>query len=151
MTRDLFAPGVAADFQRRIALLKPAQQRLWGKMTVAQMLSHTSLALEMAVGDLKPKRMMIGRIIGPIITRLALGNDRPLKRESPTAPDLVVKNEPQFAAERARLSGLVDRFAAGGPSKVTTHPHTFFGRLTPAQWSELMYKHLDHHLRQFGV
>jgi hypothetical protein len=120
-------------------------------MTVSQMLSHTSLALEMAVGDLKPKRMMIGRIIGPFITKLALGNDRPLKRESPTAPDLVVRNEPRFAEERERLTRLVDRFAAGGPSKVTTHPHTFFGRLTPAQWSELMYKHLDHHLRQFGV
>jgi hypothetical protein len=150
-TRDFFAPGAAAEFQRRIGLLGPEQQRLWGKMTVSQMLSHTSLALEMAVGDLKPKRMMIGRVIGPIITRLALGNERPLKRESPTAPDLVVRNQPQFEVERARLSGLVERFAAGGPSKVTSHPHTFFGRLTPAQWSELMYKHLDHHLRQFGA
>lgn len=44
-----------------------------------------------------------------------------------------------------------DRFAAAGPKGCTTHPHTFFGRLTPEEWATLMYKHLDHHLRQFGV
>jgi hypothetical protein len=54
-------------------------------------------------------------------------------------------------AERSRLRGLIDRFAAAGPSGCTTHPHTFFGPLTPDEWAELMYKHVDHHLRQFGA
>jgi transposase InsO family protein len=46
---------------------------------------------------------------------------------------------------------VVDRFAAGGPTVCTNNPHSFFGTMTPEQWSILMYKHLDHHLRQFGV
>ena len=46
---------------------------------------------------------------------------------------------------------LIDRFAAAGPKGCTTHPHSFFGPLTPDEWAILMYKHLDHHLRQFGV
>ncbi len=53
--------------------------------------------------------------------------------------------------EQHRLSALIDRFAAAGPAGCTTHPHTFFGPLTPQEWAALMYKHLDHHLRQFGA
>jgi LPS sulfotransferase NodH len=49
------------------------------------------------------------------------------------------------------LRGLIDRFAAAGPQGCTKNPHSFFGRLTPQEWATLMYKHLDHHLRQFGV
>jgi hypothetical protein len=74
-----------------------------------------------------------------------------MKRNSPTAPFLIVHEEPEFIAERARLSTLVDRFANGGPTTCTTHPHTFFGSMTPEQWAILMYKHVDHHLRQFGA
>jgi transposase InsO family protein len=46
---------------------------------------------------------------------------------------------------------VIDRFVAAGPKSCTTHPHSFFGPLTPEEWAILMYKHLDHHLRQFGV
>jgi hypothetical protein len=46
---------------------------------------------------------------------------------------------------------LIDRFTAAGPTGCTTSPHSFFGRLTPEQWAILTFKHLDHHLRQFGV
>jgi len=38
-----------------------------------------------------------------------------------------------------------------GPAGCTKHPHSFFGKLTPEEWAILSYKHLDHHLRQFGV
>jgi transposase InsO family protein len=53
--------------------------------------------------------------------------------------------------ERDRLSGLIDKFAAGGAAGCTRNPHSFFGKMTPEEWAILMYKHLDHHLRQFGV
>ena len=82
---------------------------------------------------------------------LALGNDEPMRRNSPTMKDLVVQDERDLGTERERLCGLINRFAAAGPKGCTTHPHSFFGRLTPEEWAELMYKHLDHHLRQFGV
>jgi LPS sulfotransferase NodH len=49
------------------------------------------------------------------------------------------------------LGALIERFAAAGLAGCTMHPHSFFGRLTPQEWAVLMYKHLDHHLRQFGV
>jgi transposase InsO family protein len=80
-----------------------------------------------------------------------LENDEPLRRNSPTVKGLVTQDERDLGRERERLRGLIDRFAAAGPKGCTTHPHSFFGRLTPEEWAILMYKHLDHHLRQFGV
>ena len=62
-----------------------------------------------------------------------------------------VGDERDLETEKRRLARLIDRFAANGPSGCTTHPHTFFGHLTPQEWAVLSYKHLDHHLRQFGA
>jgi hypothetical protein len=80
-----------------------------------------------------------------------MGNDEPLRRNSPTVQGLVVNDDRNLETERERLYVMIDRFAAAGPRGCTTHPHSFFGRLTPEEWATLMYKHVDHHLRQFGV
>jgi Protein of unknown function (DUF1569) len=149
--KNLFEPASADELKKRIAQLTPDTARVWGTMNPAQMLAHCSLAMEMAVGDQKPPRMLIGRILGPMVRKAALGNDEPMRRNSPTAKELLVRGDPDLEQERTRLLGLIDRFVSGGPAGCTTHPHTFFGPLTPAQWATLMYKHADHHLRQFGV
>lgn len=120
-------------------------------MNPAQAVAHCAAGMEMALGERRPPRMRIGSVIGWIIKPLALGNDAPMRRNSPTVPSIAVADERDLATERQRLSALVDRFAAAGPSGCTTHPHSFFGRLTPDEWAVLMYKHLDHHLRQFGA
>ena len=60
-------------------------------------------------------------------------------------------DERDLGKERDQLSGLIDKFAAGGAAGCTRNPHSFFGKMTPEEWAILMYKHLDHHLRQFGV
>lgn len=130
--------------------LRPDSERLWGKMNTAQALAHCSAGLELAFGERTPPRAFIGRILGPIIKPLALGNDEPMRKNSPTVEGLVVNDDRDLAKEQERLRGMIDRFAAGGPAACTSHPHSFFGRLTPGQWAVLMYKHLDHHLRQFG-
>ena len=105
----------------------------------------------MATGDNVLPRVFIGRIFGPVVKRMALGNNEPLRKNSPTAPALIVQGEPEFMTQQKRLLGLIDRFVAAGPAGCTQHPHAFFGKLKPGEWAELMYKHLDHHLRQFGV
>jgi hypothetical protein len=107
--------------------------------------------MEMATGKTRPPRALIGRIIGRVIKPLVLRNEEPMRKNSPTVKVLLVKDGRDFAAERIRLSGLIDDFAAAGPKGCTPHPHPFFGPLAPDEWSILMYKHLDHHLRQFGV
>ena len=149
--KNLFDAGVPDEVKERISLLQPDSPGLWGKMDAAQALEHCSRGIESALGDFKPPRMAIGRILVGFIKSKALGNDEPMRKNSPTLPALIVLEERDLGIERDRLCGLIDRFVAAGPAGCTTHPHAFFGRLTPEEWSELMYKHLDHHLRQFGV
>jgi len=74
-----------------------------------------------------------------------------MRRNSMTEKSVLVTDERDFVVERQRLQESIDRFAAGGPGICTKHPHFFFGPLTPVEWAALMYQHLDHHLRQFGV
>lgn len=149
--KNLFEAARVEEVKQRMARLRPDSERLWGKMNAPQALAHCSAAVEWAVGDRIPPRMFLGRIMGRIVKPMVLGKDEPMRRNSPTAKDLVVQDERDLGTERERLRGLIDRFAAGGPKGCTTHPHSFFGKLTPEEWATLMYKHLDHHLRQFGV
>jgi hypothetical protein len=148
---NLFEATRVKEVKERMAHLTPSSERVWGKMNPAQALAHCARGIELAVGDRMPPRMLLGRIIGRIVKPMALGNDEPMRRNSGTMKDLVVQDERDLEMERQRLCGLIDRFAAAGPVGCTTHPHSFFGPLTPQEWATLMYKHLDHHLRQFGV
>jgi Protein of unknown function (DUF1569) len=149
--KNLFEAARVEEVKERLAQLRPDSERLWGKMNPAQALEHCSRGIELAVGDRIPPRMLLGRIIGWMVKPMALGNDEPMRRNSPTVTGLVVQDERDLGTERERLRGLIDRFAAAGPEGCTTHPHSFFGRLTPEEWATLMYKHLDHHFRQFRV
>jgi hypothetical protein len=149
--KNLFEAAAVEDVKERIAHLRPDSDRQWGKMNPAQAVAHCSAGFELALGDRMPPRMLIGRIIGRIVKPMVLRDDEPMRRNSPTVKGLVIEDERDLGAERQRLYGLIDRFAAAGPQECTTHPHSFFGRLTAEEWAILMYKHLDHHLRQFGV
>jgi hypothetical protein len=149
--KNLFDAARVKEVKERIALLRPDSERLWGTMNAPQAVAHSSGGLELALGDKTPPRVCVGRLLGWIVKPLALRNDEPMRRNSPTIKDLVVQDERDLRTEQERLLGLIDRFAAAGPAGCTKHPHSFFGRLTPDEWAILMYKHLDHHLRQFGV
>ena len=149
--KNLFEAARVQEVKERIALLRPDSQRLWGKMNAPQAVAHCSAGVELALGDKTPPRVFAGRIFGWIVKPLALRDDEPMRRNSPTMQELVVQDARDLGTERQRLRELIDRFAAAGPAGCTTHPHSFFGRLTPQEWAILMYKHLDHHLRQFGA
>lgn len=149
--KNLFEAGTAEGVKERIARLGPDSERRWGRMNPAQAVAHCAAGLEWAVGDSYPPRIYLGRIMGWMVKPLLLRNDEPMRRNSPTVKSLAVADQRDLATERERLCGLIDRFAAAGPEGCTTHPHSFFGRLTPQEWATLMYKHLDHHLRQFGA
>ena len=148
--KNLFDPAALDEIKLRVTRLRPDAAGQWGRMNAAQALAHCAAGFELATGERRPPRHLIGRLIGRIIKPLALGNDAPMRRNSPTIPGMIVGDDRDFAAEQRKLLAAIDRFAAGGRAACTTHPHSFFGRLTPDEWAVLMYKHLDHHLRQFG-
>ena len=146
----LFEKESAEEMLSRIDSLQPTTQRQWGKMDVAQMMAHCSSALDMASGKLVLPRVLIGRILGRLV-RPIYSNEKPFSKSSPTDPKLVVSDPRDFQREREQLKLKVREFQEGGEGKCTRHPHPFFGALTPYEWGRGMYKHLDHHLRQFGA
>ena len=148
--QNLFQPEATEEVISRIDKLQPSAQRQWGKMDVAQMLAHCSATLDVASGRKVLPRMLIGRILGPFV-RPIFTNDKPFSRNGPTDKSFVIADKRDFAREQEGLKARVQGFHEGGESKCTRHPHSFFGPLTPQEWARGMYKHLDHHLRQFGV
>lgn len=149
--KSLFNPATAIELTERIERLRADSVRQWGKMTPAQAMAHCAGAMEWAVGDNNPPRMLIGRLLGGLIKGRVVKTEDVMARNTPTSPQLVIGDDRDLAAERARLQALIQRFSSAGVDGCTNHPHTFFGRLTPDEWAILMYKHVDHHLRQFGV
>ncbi|MDE3165853.1 MAG: DUF1569 domain-containing protein [Acidobacteriota bacterium] len=150
--KNLFDAAAANEIRTRLGKLQPQSQRSWGKMTAPQMLAHCAVSMEWALGDVAPDKAplpvrLMGRLVKPMVFR----NDGPLRKNTPTAKSLIISGERDLSRERDRLSGLIGKFVAGGAAGCTKHPHSFFGKLTPEEWAVLMYKHLDHHLRQFGV
>jgi Protein of unknown function (DUF1569) len=150
--KNLFDATVANQVKTRLEKLEPQSERRWGKMTAAQMLAHCSVSMQWAVGEVVPETAPLpARLLGRLVKPMVVRNEDALRKNSPTAKSLVVADERDLGKERERLSRLVDKFAAGGEAGCTKNPHSFFGKMTPEEWAILMYKHLDHHLRQFGV
>lgn len=114
------------------------------------MLAHCRQPLRVALGDLELKRSLIGVLFGRMAKKKLL-DPAPWKAGMPTAPEFKVADERDFATEKAALLALVQRFGEGGPHAITRRPHPFFGPLTTDEWQTLQWRHVDHHLRQFGV
>lgn len=148
---NLFDQATAHAAKARLKTLRADSPRQWGKMTASQAVAHCADFMAMAVDDVRSKRTLPGYVFGRIIKSFVTGNETPMKRNAPTVPELKIRDDRDLDVERDRLLVLIDRFVAGGAAKCTTHPHPFFGRLTPDEWAVLSYKHLDHHLRQFGA
>ncbi len=147
---NLFNQPDVSQILQRIDKLTAGSQRQWGKMNAAQMLAHCNVSLETAMGGNFIKRLFIGRIIGTLLKPMVLGA-KPFRKNSPTDKSYIFKDDRNFEEERSKTKASVTKFFEGGSSGCTTHPHPFFGRFTPEEWAVFQWKHLDHHLRQFGV
>ena len=148
--KNLFDKDCYDEISRRLNTLTPASQRQWGKMDAAQMLAHCKAAFTVPLSDKKIPRSFLGLLVGWMV-KAKLYNDSPWKKNLPTAPNFIIKGERDFEKEKQELFGLISQFYNGGPANVGKFPHPMFGAYTSEQWGQSMYKHLDHHLRQFGV
>jgi len=147
---NLFDITTYAEIIERVNKLTPDVPSKWGKMNVAQMLSHCNKAFIIPLSEKQIPRMFIGRLLGPLI-KSKLYNDSPWKQNLPTAPMLITREQCDFNKEKQELINLINRFYAAGPMGISKFPHPMFGKFTGEQWGKSMYKHLDHHLLQFGV
>jgi hypothetical protein len=148
--KTLSSENDSQEILKRLDKLEPKSQALWGKMNVEQMLAHCSAGIKMAKGEIKPKRAVAGIILGKLFKKMYT-NEKPLGKGSPTDKGLIFSETQGFEKEKAQLREQIKSFQSGGEKIITDHPHPFFGKLEPQEWSRGMFKHLDHHLRQFGV
>jgi hypothetical protein len=148
--KTIFDPGTRDELLERLDRLSPESERQWGKMTPSQMMEHTARALDMATGRNPMKQIFLGKALSWIFRKEFLG-EKPFKQNRPTGPDFIIKDEPDFESTRIRLSELITEFHDLGESSLEGNIHGFFGPLTGKQWGETQYKHVDHHLRQFGI
>lgn len=147
---SLFDAARRDQLLSRIERLRPDSQRAWGKMDAAQALAHCALGLEAATGDAKLFRSLPARLLGWLFKGMLL-NDKPFAKNAPTHPLLVARAPADFERERKRLIAALTKFHSAGPAAAARYEHAFVGKLTGDEWGRMQFKHLDHHLRQFGV
>jgi hypothetical protein len=132
----------------RIESLTPESKALWGKMTVDQMLKHANEAILIAFDEKTLKINFLMRFLGKMMKNKVFNSE--FKKNSPTAPEFIFKEHFDFEVVQQELITNFSRFAQGHNAiKVMDHP--FWGKMTYEDWDKLMWNHMDHHLKQFGV
>jgi hypothetical protein len=145
--KNLFDVSVKQDMISRINSLSPESKAQWGKMNVEQMLAHCQMPLGVATGKHILKRNFFFSLIGPLFKK-QLFNDQPFKRNLPTDKSFIIADPETFEKEKQKLIDMINSFSE---ATLSGEPHPFFGKLSAEEWSRGTWKHLDHHLQQFGV
>jgi hypothetical protein len=149
---NIFTKEVSDGFIARINKLTPESQRQWGKMDVAKMLAHCCVTYEMVYEpDRHPKpNFLFGFILKNFVKKTVTG-EKAFKKNSPTGPQFIIKSDRDFEAEKARLIAFIEKTQQLGEAEFDGKESASFGVLNKTEWNNMFYKHLDHHLTQFGA
>ncbi len=149
---NIFNEEVSNGLIERLNRLNADSPRQWGKMDAARMLAHCSVAYETIYEPGKhPAPNFLMKIFMKLIVKSVVTGDKPLKKNSPTAPYFIMKSDKDFDAERTRLIDYIKKTQKLGEAEFDGKENMSFGVLSKTEWSNMMYKHLDHHLQQFGA
>ena len=148
--QSIFEKTAYESVKKRLETITSQNQRQWGTMSVSQMMAHCQQPMTMIIEHKKLPRSIISYLIGSMAKKMATG-DKPYKQGLPTDKSFIIRHDPAFEEEKQKLSQMIDRLHQAGEKGVTPHPHPFFGNMTPHEWGQSQYKHLDHHFRQFGA
>ncbi len=152
--KTLFTEEGKGEIIRRIEQLTPQHKPVWGKMSVSQMLAHAQKPIDVATGDGELENgfvmKMLSLLFGKSVKNKFIRNEN-LDKNSPTAKTFKITDQRDFETERKKLIARVEKFSEMGSKHHLGERHPFFGPMTHEEWDLLQWKHLDHHLKQFGV
>jgi len=148
---NIFSKTVCDELIGRINKLEADTPPKWGKMTAPQMLAHCNVTYEMAYTDKHPKPNLFMRFILKSFVKNIVVSEKPYKHNSQTAPAFLITDSRDFDVERKRLIEYLDKTQQLGAENFNNKPSHSFGKLSVEEWNNMFYKHLDHHLTQFGV
>jgi hypothetical protein len=150
--KNVFSENDVQEIIERINMLNPSTERLWGKMTVSQMLAHCNVNYEIVYEPGKhPKPRGLMKWMINLMAKSTVVGNTPYKKNLQTAPFFIIKEEKDFETEKARLIHYIKQTQELGENYFDGKESHTFGVLNKTEWNNLFYKHLDHHLRQFGV
>jgi hypothetical protein len=149
--KNIFNEADANEVLARIEKLSAESQPLWGTMSVGQMLAHCNVTYEMMYENIHPKPNGFVRLMLKLFVKNSVVNEKPYPRNSRTAPQFIIKETKEFEKEKQRLIGYLKKTQGLGESYFEGKESHSFGPLKKTEWNNMMYKHLDHHLGQFGV
>lgn len=146
---SLFSASGYQEILNRIDQLGPDSQALWGEMNVAQMMAHCVEVMRNAMGEIQQKRKPLGYLAAPFL-RKRYYNDIPFQSRNVPSTFKVAQSK-DFEREKENLLIRLENFHNNGKQVCQGAIHPMLGSFTPQQWAIGQFKHLDHHLRQFGV
>ncbi len=149
--KSVFNPEAVNEIVSRIQRLNPETKALWGKMNVAQMLAHCNVTYEMIYENIHPKPNAFMRFILKLLVKNKVVGEGTYPKNGSTAPQFVIKDEKNFETEKNRLIAFIQKTLQLGESYFDGKESHSFGVLNKTEWNNMLYKHLDHHLMQFGV
>lgn len=149
---NIFSKEVADSVIQRIEKLTPETQPLWGKMDVSQMLAHCTVTYRYLYEPEKFKKpnFLLAWVLRTFVKK-GVTNEVPYKRNISTAPDFIIRDKRNFENEKKNLITYIQKVQQEGSSAFDGRASFSFGKLTVEEWNNMFYKHLDHHLTQFGV
>jgi uncharacterized protein DUF1569 len=145
--KTLFDDATVTELVARINKLGEHSHAQWGKMNVYQMIRHCTLWEDMLLSKTKYKQSLPGRIFGKIALK-SMMKDEPMKPNLPTVPSFKINEKGDVAEAKATWINLLQQHRDRQPSGFL---HPFFGPVSADDAGRMAYKHIDHHLRQFGV
>jgi hypothetical protein len=150
--KNIFDKIVSDETIQRIENLTPETQPLWGKMGIEKMLAHCNVTYEMVYEEDKhPKPNILVKFILKTFVKNKVVGEEPFSKNGQTAPQFIIKDERVFETEKKRLIEYIQKTQQLGESHFDNKESHSFGKLNKTEWNNLFYKHLDHHLSQFGV
>jgi hypothetical protein len=148
---NIFTKEISESIIERINKLNPKSQPNWGKMNAGQMLAHCNVTYEMVYDDIHKKPNGFMRFIMKLLVKNTVVNEKPYKHNSQTAPQFIMTKSKIFESEKKRLVTYINKTQQLGEIHFDGKESHSFGTLNKTEWNNMFYKHLDHHLRQFGV
>jgi Protein of unknown function (DUF1569) len=148
---NIFTQSVSETIIARINTLQPSTPSLWGKMNVSQMLAHCNVPYEMTFDNIHPRPNVVLRFILKMVAKSQVVTEKPYPKSGQTAPQFVITGDRDFDEEKKRLIGYIQKSQSLGESHFEQKEHAAFGAMSKIEWNNLFYKHLDHHLGQFGA
>lgn len=149
--KNMFDSADVAEVIARINSLTVHSERKWGTMNVGQMVAHCNVTYEMIYDDIHARPNALVRFILKTFVKSKVVGEIPYKQNSPTAPQFKVSPDKDFIIERDRLINYIQRTLELGTIAFEGKESLSFGKLTAKEWNNMFYKHLDHHLKQFGA